>query len=157
MSQLIQNEDIQRMPSFVSYAFALWAPRLHNHYVENNAKLRARCPDLRRLFPNSVFSCAAFNFGVNVWSFKHRDMVVEFPAGALILVPSAAIAHSNIPVQDGDERVSFTQFTAGDKKVAEDGPEEYVRLLEFRQGRWERGLQLFSTVEEMFCTTHIKT
>ncbi|KAK7023266.1 hypothetical protein R3P38DRAFT_3195291 [Favolaschia claudopus] len=191
--QLIQNEDIQRMASFASYAFALWAPRLHDHYVKNNAKLRTHCPDLRRLFPNSVFSCAAFNFARNVWTFKHRDvcnipygwcaiqsmgnfdatkgghlilwdlkMVVEFPAGALILVPSATIAHSNIPVQDGDERVSFTQFTAGglfrftdnngrtDKKFAEEDPEGYEAALEQRANRWVKGLELYSTVDEMF-------
>jgi hypothetical protein len=38
---------------------------------------------------------------------------IEFPSGALILIPSATIAHSNVPVQDGDERISFTQFSAG--------------------------------------------
>ncbi|KAK7040635.1 hypothetical protein R3P38DRAFT_2513428 [Favolaschia claudopus] len=193
VEKLIANEDVQRMATFASYAFALWAPRLHNHYVENNAKLRTHCPNLRRLFPLSVFSCAAFNFATNVWSFKHRDvcnlpygwcaiqsmgnfdatkgghlilwdlkMVVEFPAGALILVPSATIAHSNIPVQDGDERVSFTQFTAGnlfrftdnngrtDKKFSEEDPEGYSRALEQRGSRWEKGLEMFSTVDEMF-------
>ncbi|KAF7328643.1 hypothetical protein MSAN_02472900 [Mycena sanguinolenta] len=45
-----------------------------------------------------------------LWDVK---LVVEFPAGALILLPSATIAHSNVPVQDGEERISFTQFTAG--------------------------------------------
>ncbi|KAJ7811173.1 hypothetical protein B0H14DRAFT_3479965 [Mycena olivaceomarginata] len=40
-------------------------------------------------------------------------LVVEFPPGALILFPSATISHSNVPVQPGDERASFTQFTAG--------------------------------------------
>jgi hypothetical protein len=106
--------------------------------------LGIRFPDLKRPFSGSVFSCAAFNFGPSVWTFKHRDvcnlpfgwcavqslgpfdatkgahlvlwdvkLVVEFPAGALILLPSATIAHSNVPVQDGDERISFTQFSAG--------------------------------------------
>ncbi|KAJ6521651.1 hypothetical protein DFH09DRAFT_1251093 [Mycena vulgaris] len=101
-------------------------------------------PHLRRPFARSVFFCAAFNFGPNVWTFRHRDvlnlvfgwcavqalgnfdhkkgghlvlwdlkLVVEFPAGALILLPSATIAHSNVPVQKGEERASFTQFSAG--------------------------------------------
>ncbi|KAJ7803378.1 hypothetical protein B0H14DRAFT_2463685 [Mycena olivaceomarginata] len=124
-------------------AFSLWAPRLHRHYVDNNAQLSIAFPNLQRPFPKSVFASVAFNFG-NVWTFKHRDvcnlpfgwcavqslgrfdptlgghlilwdlkMVIEFPAGALILLPSATIAHSNVPVQDGDERISFTQFSLG--------------------------------------------
>ncbi|KAJ7867084.1 hypothetical protein B0H14DRAFT_3441981 [Mycena olivaceomarginata] len=143
-------------------------------------------------FPKSVFSCAAFNFGTNVWTFKHRDvcnlpfgwcavqslgnfdaqagghlvlwdlkLVVEFPAGALILLPSATIAHSNIPVQEGDERISFTQFTAGglfrfvdaglrtQAELAAEDPGEYERLRERRESRWAEGLSLFSTVEEL--------
>ncbi|KAJ7803236.1 hypothetical protein B0H14DRAFT_3487658 [Mycena olivaceomarginata] len=44
-----------------------------------------------------------------LWDLK---LVVEFPAGALILLPSATIAHSNVPVQNGEERISFTQFSA---------------------------------------------
>ncbi|KAF8961280.1 hypothetical protein BDZ97DRAFT_1760018 [Flammula alnicola] len=32
-------------------------------------------PHLRRNFPNSVYFCAAFNFGPDVWTFKHRDIM----------------------------------------------------------------------------------
>ncbi|KAF7348118.1 hypothetical protein MSAN_01764400 [Mycena sanguinolenta] len=45
-----------------------------------------------------------------LWDAK---VVVEFPAGAVILLPSATVAHSNVPVADGEERISFTQFTPG--------------------------------------------
>ncbi|KAJ6458460.1 hypothetical protein C8R45DRAFT_843755, partial [Mycena sanguinolenta] len=45
-----------------------------------------------------------------LWDVK---LVIEFPAGALILLPSATIAHSNVPVEKGEERISFTQFSAG--------------------------------------------
>ncbi|KAJ6467412.1 hypothetical protein C8R45DRAFT_838568, partial [Mycena sanguinolenta] len=89
------------------------------------------------------------------------NLVVEFPAGALILLPSATIAHSNVPVQDHEERISFTQFTAGglfrfvdngfrtqDELAAAD-EEEHARLMKLKESRWEEGLRLFSTVEEM--------
>ncbi|KAJ7807613.1 hypothetical protein B0H14DRAFT_2381176 [Mycena olivaceomarginata] len=142
--RLLNHKDIARMAHFASAAFRVWAPRLHRYYIDYNTRLNLRHPGLRRPFAKSVFSCASFNFGGNVWTFKHRDvcnlpfglcavqslgnfdphlgghlvlwdlkLVVEFPAGALILLPSATVAHSNIPVQDGDECVSFTQFTAG--------------------------------------------
>ncbi|KAF8176653.1 hypothetical protein K438DRAFT_1908668 [Mycena galopus ATCC 62051] len=141
---LLANSYLNRLASFADSAFALWAPRLYAHYRGHDAALRHRHPHLRRPFERSVFFCAAVNFGPNVWTFRHRDvlnlafgwcavqalgnfdatkgghlvlwdleLVVEFPAGALILLPSATIAHSNVPVQPGEERASFTQFSAG--------------------------------------------
>ncbi|KAJ7204886.1 hypothetical protein B0H12DRAFT_1080432 [Mycena haematopus] len=35
------------------------------------------------------------------------------PTGSTILIPSAAILHSNIPIGAGERRYSFTQYTAG--------------------------------------------
>ncbi|KAJ7799778.1 hypothetical protein B0H14DRAFT_1703105 [Mycena olivaceomarginata] len=58
---------------------SVWAPRLHQYYADHNSRLRLRFPDLKRQFPKSVFSCAAFNLG-NVWTFKHRD-VFNLPLG----------------------------------------------------------------------------
>ncbi|KAJ7840504.1 hypothetical protein B0H14DRAFT_3458046 [Mycena olivaceomarginata] len=140
--RLLAHNDIARMAHFASTAFQVWAPRLYQYYVDYNTRLRLRFPDLKPPFPKSVFSCVAFNFGnvccfkhrdvcnlpfgwCAVQSLGNFDphlgehlvhwdlkLVVEFPAGTLILLPSATIAHSNVPVQDGDERVSFTQFTA---------------------------------------------
>ncbi|KAK7022634.1 hypothetical protein R3P38DRAFT_3196032 [Favolaschia claudopus] len=93
-----------------------------------------------------------------LWDLK---LVVEFPHGALILLPSATIAHSNVPVQPGDERVSFTQFSAGgifryidnhgktEKKLAADDPEEYSHLMKLKEQRWEMGLALLSTMDEL--------
>ncbi|KAJ7805804.1 hypothetical protein B0H13DRAFT_1670217, partial [Mycena leptocephala] len=149
-------------------------------------------PHLCHPFPRSVFSCAAFNFGPSMWTFKHRDvlnlpfgwcavqalgvfnakkgghlvlwdlkLVVEFPPGALILLPSATVAHSNIPVQAGEEHVSFTQFSAGglfrhvdngfqmQEELEQPDPEEYARMIELKVSRWEMGLDLFSTVDEL--------
>ncbi|KAJ7195686.1 hypothetical protein GGX14DRAFT_376769 [Mycena pura] len=40
-------------------------------------------------------------------------LIIEFPPGCTILIPSAAIFHSNIPIAEGERRYSFTQYTAG--------------------------------------------
>jgi hypothetical protein len=40
-------------------------------------------------------------------------MVIEFPAGAIILIPLALLTHTNTPVRPGEERMSFTQYSAG--------------------------------------------
>ncbi|KAJ7790143.1 hypothetical protein B0H14DRAFT_2396692, partial [Mycena olivaceomarginata] len=142
--RLLANPHINRMANFASGVFASWAPRLYQHYHDNDEKLHIKLPHLRRPFVGSIFSCAAFNFGPNIWTFKHRDvvnlafgwcaiqalgdfdptkgghlvlwdlmLVIEFPPGALILIPSATLSHSNVPVQPGDTHVSFTQFTSG--------------------------------------------
>lgn len=39
--------------------------------------------------------------------------VVEFPSGCTIFIPSAVLRHSNVPVQGGEIRRSFTAYTAG--------------------------------------------
>ncbi|KAJ6586511.1 hypothetical protein DFH09DRAFT_1245703 [Mycena vulgaris] len=189
---LLANKDIGRLAGFADAAFALWAPRLYGRYRACDVKLRKNHPDLRRPFAHSVFFCVAFNFGRNVWTFKHRDvlnlafgwcavqalgdfdpkkgghlvlwdlkLVVEFPPGALILLPSATITHSNVPVGENEERVSFTQFSAGgifryvdngcrtEKELAEEDSEEYSRLMALKAMRWEEGFKSLSTMEEL--------
>jgi hypothetical protein len=66
----------------------------------------------------------------------------------------------NAPVQPGDTRVSFTQFTSGglfhyvhnsyrtEGELADTDPAEYARLVEKKQSRREEGLQIYSTVDE---------
>jgi hypothetical protein len=155
-------------------------------------------PHLRRNFINSPFPAAAFNFGPNVWTFKHRDrlncpfgwcaiqalghfdpkvgghlilwdlkMVIEFPPGALILIPSATIMHSNIPVQQGDRRVSFTQFCPGglfryvdngfrtETELATEDPTAYALMVEMKKSRWKMGLGLFSTLDSLLLAKEV--
>ncbi|KAJ7719762.1 hypothetical protein B0H14DRAFT_2412080, partial [Mycena olivaceomarginata] len=192
VNRLLAHEDINRLANFASFAFSMWAPRLHAHYVKNNAELTRQLPHLNRPFPKSVFASAAFNFGPRVWTFRHRDvcnlafgwcavqslgpfnavkgghlvlwdlkMVVEFPAGALILLPSATVAHSNVALEVGEERISFTQFTAGGlfrwvdnggrtaEELQREDPDKWERMQALKETRWETGLSYFSTVDEL--------
>ncbi|KAJ7738550.1 hypothetical protein B0H14DRAFT_2638461 [Mycena olivaceomarginata] len=176
VDRLLGNPDVNCLANFASFAFSLWAPQLHSHYFENNAKVQIHLPHLHRPFPKSIFSSTAFNFGPCICTFKHRDvcnlpfrwcaiqslgtfdatkgghlvlwdlkLVVEFPAGALILLPSATLAHSNTPVDNGQERISFTQFTGGGlfryidnrgrtaEELEREDPAEYARLMARRE------------------------
>ncbi|KAJ6471857.1 hypothetical protein DFH09DRAFT_941408 [Mycena vulgaris] len=96
-----------------------------------------------------------------LWDLK---LVVEFPHGALILLPSATIAHSNVPVAADETRISFTQFTAGGlfrfvdnglqtewQLEARDGA-EYERVIAAKGARWAMGLGLLSTLDELLAT-----
>ncbi|KAJ7029056.1 hypothetical protein C8F04DRAFT_963287, partial [Mycena alexandri] len=94
-----------------------------------------------------------------LWDCK---LVIEFPPGTTLFIPSAAVFHSNIPIAAGERRFSFTQYTAGGLfRWIEHGfrsEEEYFASLsaEERQkeraearGRWASGASLFCTVEEL--------
>ncbi|KAJ7869703.1 hypothetical protein B0H14DRAFT_3861110 [Mycena olivaceomarginata] len=173
--RLLHNPDIARMANFASFCFKLWAPRLHDYYVDYKRATpdplpRAQAPLpqisllLRRvqLWLERLDSLGNFDpqrgGHLVLWDLK---LVVEFPAGALILLPSATIAHSNIPVDTGDERMSFTQFTAGElfrhmdygfrtqADFAAEDPTEYAKAMDARASRWAEGLALYSTIEEL--------
>lgn len=47
---------------------------------------------------------------VVIWELK---LLIEFPAGSTIFIPSALVTHSNTPTSPGERRQSFTQYTAG--------------------------------------------
>ncbi|KAJ7635424.1 hypothetical protein B0H17DRAFT_1149698 [Mycena rosella] len=78
------------------------------------------------------------------------ELIIEFPAGATILLPSAMIAHSNIPVdvRNGEERASFMQYTPGgllrfvdnefctETEFANEDPEGYLKKCEEKESRW---------------------
>ncbi|KAK7023021.1 hypothetical protein R3P38DRAFT_2531951 [Favolaschia claudopus] len=94
-----------------------------------------------------------------LWDCK---LIIEFPPGCTILIPSAAIYHSNIPVAEGERRYSFTQYTAGGLfRWVEYGfqtVEAYISGLTRREkkeekvlglDRAEAGAALFSTMEEL--------
>ena len=40
-------------------------------------------------------------------------LVIEFPPSTSIILPSAAISHSNVPIQPNETRYSFTEYAAG--------------------------------------------
>jgi hypothetical protein len=41
------------------------------------------------------------------------QLVIEFPPGSTILIPSSILSHSNTAVDDQEHRYSFTQYAAG--------------------------------------------
>ncbi|KAJ7662901.1 hypothetical protein B0H17DRAFT_1162909 [Mycena rosella] len=165
---LLANKDVRRLAGFANAAFALWAPRLYARYRACDAKLREVHPNLRRPFAHSVFFCTAFNFGRNVWTFKHCD-VLNLVFGWCAV---QALGHFDpkkgghlvlwdLKLVGNEERASFTQFSAGGifrycdngcqtvKELEESNPDEYQRLMALKAERWEQGLNLLSTMDEL--------
>ncbi|KAK0217789.1 hypothetical protein IW262DRAFT_1275064, partial [Armillaria fumosa] len=75
INRLVGSEAVMRMATYASASYNLWAPRLHRHYTDHLDALYEKLPHLRPNFARSVFPCAAFNFGGNVWTFKHCDIL----------------------------------------------------------------------------------
>ena len=182
--------------TFINAAsFALWAPNVYQYYKDHLDRLFEAMPNLRRIFPKSIFPAAAFNFGPEVWTYKHKDimncpfgwcaiqalgkydpakgghiilwelgLIIEFPPGSLILIPSACITHSNTPVHvdEGEYRASFTQYAAGalfrfvdygfrteaDLKSKDKAMYEEMRRL--KSSRWEKGLELLTKITDIW-------
>lgn len=127
------------------------------------------CAIGHRDFANLVYGwCAITAFGnfdyrkgghLILWDCK---LILEFPPGCTILIPSVAIFHSNTSIAHGECRYSFTQYTAGGlfRWVEHDfqTEEEYLEGLtrEERLQEKELGLEcaregaaMFSTLEEL--------
>jgi hypothetical protein len=94
---------------------------------------------------------------------QELGLVVEFPPGATVLIPSAVLTHYNSRIQQGETRYSFTQYAAGslfsyidngmrsDREVVEGldlNGDEAPRRSAARRERWAKGLALFPHVDE---------
>ncbi|KAJ7075098.1 hypothetical protein B0H15DRAFT_806410 [Mycena belliarum] len=89
-------------------------------------------------------------------------LVIRFPPGATILIPSALVGHSNVPIQEHEYRASFTQYTAGglfrwvrngfktdkDYRASSTAAEMAARKIE-DEGRWEQGMKMFSVIDDL--------
>ncbi|KAK7047521.1 hypothetical protein VNI00_006287 [Paramarasmius palmivorus] len=106
--------------------------------------------------------CALGNFDYKkgshlvLWDCK---LVIEFPPGAVVFIPSSVCCHFNTAIQAGEERFSFTTYSAGglfrwvEHGFQLEGPyhqtEQVVKDAQLNKTRWLRGLNLFSTFEEL--------
>jgi len=89
-------------------------------------------------------------------------LVIDFPPGSTILIPSAVVRHLNTVIQASEYRYSFTQYAAGglfrwvkngfcsDKMFVAKATKKQMRQREeVRQRRWKDGVGLFSKLTEL--------
>lgn len=94
---------------------------------------------------------------------EELELVVEFPPGSTVLIPSAIITHWNTRINKGEKRYSFTQYSAGalfsyvengmrsNIKAMEDANWMELQVMKYvRQvGEvWQRGLELFPHISD---------
>ncbi|KAJ7732882.1 hypothetical protein B0H16DRAFT_1328511 [Mycena metata] len=172
------HDSLSPLPAMLAF----WAPSLYQYYWSCNSRLDPKLttprPFARSVFASATFNlgphawtfkhrdvlnlpfrwCPITAFGdfdptqgghLVLWDLK---LVIEFPHGSTILIPSATLAHSNIPVAKTEYWVSFTQYSAGglfryvdndfmtEAELAESNPEEYRENLASKEARWRWGL-----------------
>jgi len=88
-------------------------------------------------------------------------LILEFPAGACVCLPSALVTHSNIPTNTCEIRMSFTQYCSGeifrhiengfttDRKLEENDPAILLFRKNARKTRIEEGHEMFSKIEDL--------
>lgn len=93
-----------------------------------------------------------------LWEFK---LVIDFPHAATVLIPSAVVTHSNTAVAEGDDRGSFTQYTAGpmfrwtyngcrtEEVFMKQDPEGYKEMMAGKETAYLQYVNNFSTIEEL--------
>ncbi|KAJ7723139.1 hypothetical protein B0H16DRAFT_1431096 [Mycena metata] len=94
-----------------------------------------------------------------LWDLK---LVIRFPPGSTILIPSAIIRHSNSPIAADEFRCSFVQYTAGglfrfirngfktdDAFERTATREEKMERMNEAKTRWEEGVAMYSTVDSL--------
>ncbi|KAL0958557.1 hypothetical protein HGRIS_000697 [Hohenbuehelia grisea] len=83
-------------------------------------------------------------------------LVIQCPPGSTILIPSAIVRHSNIPILEGEQRFSFTMYSAGGlfrwvsnghrselRAIRRARKADLARREEERSQRWQSGYALF--------------
>lgn len=89
-------------------------------------------------------------------------LIIRFPPGTTILIPSAMVRHSNMPVQDGEVRLSFVQYSAGslfrwveNEFMTQDAWREQASQSERDKRaydnahRWRKGVEMLSRLHEL--------
>ncbi|KAJ3748207.1 hypothetical protein EV360DRAFT_57047, partial [Lentinula raphanica] len=84
-------------------------------------------------------------------------LIIRFPPGSTILIPSALLTHSNLPIQKGEERYSIIQYSSSglfrwvyngfmsDKDfLLTCSGEDVEKREKEREARWGNGLKMFS-------------
>jgi hypothetical protein len=88
-------------------------------------------------------------------------LVVEFPSGSDVIIPSSTVPHGNTPIQPGEWRVSFTQYCPGGlfrwvaygfrtmRDCALKNPKLKAKVDGKAGRRWNDALGRFSKVDEL--------
>ncbi|KAJ7613954.1 hypothetical protein FB45DRAFT_1110892, partial [Roridomyces roridus] len=189
--ELLEHEFFKRISGFANSLFAMWAPRLYKYYQMQMEKLRIwkqmrwnfpGCAFAGTTFnfgPKTI-TAPHVDFANLAWGWCsitalgdfdpdaggllilwHLKLVIRFPPGSTVLIPSALIKHSNTPIGRDETRSSFAQYTAAglfrwvwngykpDSAFENASAEVQAQRAAAEEARWEEGVGMFSTLDEL--------
>ncbi|KAF8321912.1 hypothetical protein F5887DRAFT_904460, partial [Amanita rubescens] len=89
-------------------------------------------------------------------------LVIDFPPGSTVLIPSALILHSNSSIRHGETRFSIVQYVAGglfrwvnngymteEDRLAKESMKELDLRETEQKMRWEKAVNMFTKVDEL--------
>ncbi|THU97174.1 hypothetical protein K435DRAFT_819262 [Dendrothele bispora CBS 962.96] len=142
LQQLREDPAIQEVARRVDYLLKCYFPKLHRLYTNVLDDLCQENPSLTPNFPKCCFAASSFNFKhavtfphydslnllfgqcavFNCGTFDYKKgghlvlwdlkLIIEFPPGCVILLPSALLRHSNTAISPHEIRHSLTFFSA---------------------------------------------
>ncbi|KAJ3827331.1 hypothetical protein F5880DRAFT_1474668 [Lentinula raphanica] len=185
LQEFRQNPHVQRVARLCDHYFQSYIPKMHTLYCNVLDLLHDDNPEFEQLFPKCAFAAATINFMLAVTrrhkdflnliygfcavfatgTYDYRKgghliiwdlgLIIEFPPGAVILLPSALLEHSNVAIAPGESRSSLTFYSAAglfrwchnglmsDKEFQLRASSKMLkRWKEYRQGMWKEGLDL---------------
>lgn len=91
-----------------------------------------------------------------LWDF---GLVIDFPAGSTILIPSSIIVHSNTAIKEGEKRYAVVQYVSGGlfrwvkngymtQHNAKGAPKEGIEQ-QTPEERWAKAVQMFTNISEL--------
>lgn len=176
---------------FYIATFAYWNPGVYVYQKSRIEKVLKHHPELERTSSKTIFPTTACNFRnvccnkhrdvlncpfswCTIAALGRFDytrgghivldelkLIIEFPHGHTVSIPSASITHYNIPVAEGDVRVSITQYCSGsifryvnngfciDNVLEKEDPVRYTKAKAHKPDRWRLSLGLFSTMGDI--------
>lgn len=182
---------MQLVLSNIIAVFATWFPNIYRDYVALMVRLADHYPDFEPPIRGSVFAAHSGNARramtylhldemnkaggicpiICIGDFDPKKgghlvlpqlgIVIEFPPGSIILIPSATLVHGNVAIEKHEQRESMTLYTAGglfrwvkygfqsEKDFKVKDPEGWAAELKDRAGRWQREISKFSTVDSV--------
>ncbi|KAJ6493113.1 hypothetical protein C8R45DRAFT_1052977 [Mycena sanguinolenta] len=163
--EMLEHVYFRHIVSFTNCLFCVFAPLLFLFYKTQMALLAAWDSRLRWPFEGSCAITSLGSFDADcggpliLWDLK---LIIRFPAGAIILIPSAILHHSNVPIQPHETRYSFVQYTAGglfrwisngymtDESFEQSATQsEKEARAAAAESRWEEGMKMFSVLDEL--------
>ncbi|KAH9007946.1 hypothetical protein EDB83DRAFT_2323524 [Lactarius deliciosus] len=157
--------SIQRICNFGSRAFELYSYKNYQYMLDMLKKLQANhdlCQDEKRRLHHPYNSKEGGH--LVLWDF---GLMVEFPPGSIVLIPSALLKHSNTPIQTGKTHFSMIhwQYAAGgifqwvengfmsEEEHLANASKEQQRAYQAEQGiRWSSAEGMFTRLDKLSCT-----